>query len=136
MSTRTKGNALELKIVKLLQSCGWTAEKANATICWINGVPRSKHHDFFQCIDILGFGKNGWLMIQAKSNLSHVAEARRKIEQYIVPNMPPKTKAIVWLKLEKRGFHRLYIYDGGNWPQYDVPFGETEKIICESFLNK
>ena len=136
MSNRTKGNALENKVVNLLKDCGWTAEKAHAKIIWINRRPISTSHDFFGSIDIMAFKHTGWLLVQVKSNLSHVAEAKRKIENLIVPNCPPLTKLIVWLKLEKRGFHRLYIYDRGNWPQYDIPFGEAEKIICESFLNR
>lgn len=85
MTSRSKGNYYEQKSVEYLKKMGYVCEKAYARVVWIGGKPRSIHHDFFGCIDIIGVKKDSVCFVQVKFGKHNLSSARKKLGEFKAP---------------------------------------------------
>jgi Holliday junction resolvase-like predicted endonuclease len=101
MSSRTKGNAYELKSRKMLEKDGYLVEKANARILWIGGRPISKHHDFFGLFDLIAVNSQEVRFIQVKF-LDEESHGWLSSVRHEIAGFPVKSELWIWRKIGGR----------------------------------
>ena len=132
MSSKSKGNAFEVKVRKYLEANGFTVDRARATLkrLFIPGkAPMfvSGANDFFGCADLVGVhpAKGYTLFVQcfASQDSGGLAHRKRKLEK--IPWNLPTQRVQLWQTTKTRGHikvHELLPVVGGDRAWVDETF--------------
>src|SRR3990167_6699656 len=119
VSNKQKGRAFEMRVMKYLQSIGYSVDRARPALKFVGpGKYYCGPNDFWGCADLIAFRKDKpfVLVLQVHAG-SSISPRQRKLEA--LPWHPTAQRVQLWVKQPsfQSGIRSLWL-DNGTWKEY------------------
>lgn len=110
MKTKTKGNRIQLKLIKELEKLGYTVGKVE------NGGKFTKVKDLFGLFDLVAIGKNDVCFIQVTCNRPHT---HKRYLDFSIKHDFSRVEFLQYVWYDRKGWV-IFIYVHGKKLKYDM----------------